>query len=604
MSFRHRLALLLVVTLVAVQALTALFIYGYVRSDLVKKAERELTAELEQFTRQLDFLSERVTDGVQVLSLDYALRAAIARRDVETELSALRNHGHRIGTERMLLIGLQGEIAADTRQAGGPDGKFPFPKLLQAAASADKGTALAAIDGYIYWIVVVPVRAPVPIAFIAAFIPVDNGLLEKLRSIASLPRSITLATKAMDGTWTIAAQSADRVGLLPPTSYADTGQAVSHATAADGREYLSVVGRLQTLAESAPVVAVVAYPLHEALAVYRTIVTAMLVILILALLAALGGAMFIVRGVSRPLEGLAAVAQRIASGDYTPPPVFRQRHEVGRLGNALREMTSAIAEREAALTGAIESMEIALAQAVTANEAKSQFLTNMSHEFRTPLNAILGFSGMLEQQVFGPLGQGRYVEYARDIQLSANHLLALVQRMLDLAEAAAGRLQIAHDSIAPGVLLRESVILLKPFSEKSGVRILLASEATQWPRMAGDAAKMRQAFINLLHNAVKFSPAGAEVTISGAVKQERLTVRICDRGAGIEPDLLPIIVRPFHRLRSSLDGRQQGAGVGLPFAKAIIELHGGKLVLESTPNVGTTAIIELPLAAEPMRHAA
>jgi signal transduction histidine kinase len=408
----------------------------------------------------------------------------------------------------------------------------------------------------------------------------------------------------MDGMWTIAAQDAVRAEVTLPDSIRDSEEKSRRIRGADGREYLSVSMRLKTTEGSAPVIAIVAYPFDDALAVYRAIITAMLAILVIALLAALAGAMIIVRGASRPLEGLAAAAQRIAAGDYTPPPAFKKRDEMGRLAAALRDMTSAIAEREAALTGAIESMEISRSQAIHASEAKSQFLTNMSHEFRTPLNAIVGFSEMLEQQVFGPLGQPRYLEYARDIRASANHLLALVQRMLDLAEAEAGRLSISHDSVAPGVLVRESMILLRPFSEKSGVRILIPREIVHWPRVLGDAAKLRQAFINLLHNAIKFSPFGTDVRISGETEHNCLIVRISDNGIGIEPHLLPLVVRPFHRLRSSLDGRDQGAGLGLPFARAIIELHGGKLSLESTPKIGTTVVVALPLATESERQAA
>jgi signal transduction histidine kinase len=601
MSFRHRLALFLIATLVVVQSLTALFVYGYVRSDILGRAERELSAELGQFTRQLNFLSERVTDGVRVLSLDYALRSAIAKRDHDTELSALNNHGRRIGAARMLLIGLGGTIEADTSKASRQGQNFLFPALLASAATANKGTGLTAIDGKVNWTVVVPVRAPVPIAFIAAFIPVDNALLERLREVASIPRSIMLAVQDAEGQWTVAAQSAAFPGML--SRPAGSRQKASQVRGSDGREYLSITGLLATAEDSAPVMATVAYPLDEALAVYRAIITAMLIVLVAALLLALTGSMLIVRGVSRPLESLAAYARRIAAGDYTPPPVFKQQHEVGHLAKALGNMTRSIAEREAALTGAIESMEITRAQAVRANEAKSEFLTNMSHEFRTPLNAIIGFSEMVEQQVLGPVGQPRYLDYVRDIKTSGRHLLGVVQRMLDLSEAESGRLTIAREEIAPGVLLRESVILLQPFSEKSGVRIVLP-EIAEWPHMAGDAAKLRQAFINVLHNAVKFSPVGADVVVAGAVEGGRLALRISDRGIGIEPDMLPIIVRPFHRLRSSLDGRQQGAGVGLPFAKAIIELHGGRLSLESAPNIGTTVTIELPLTAEPVRNAA
>jgi signal transduction histidine kinase len=267
-------------------------------------------------------------------------------------------------------------------------------------------------------------------------------------------------------------------------------------------------------------------------------------------------------------------------------------------------MTRSIAEREAALMGAVESMDVTRREAVLANEAKSQFLTNMSHELRTPLNAIVGFSEMLEQQVLGPVGVPRYVDYARDIRDSGKYLLGLIERMLDLAGAESGNLAIAREAIAPCILLRESVILLRSFADKIGVEISLPDNAMTWPLILGDAPRLRQAFVNIVHNAVKFSPESSEVTITAAIDGRQLHLRITDRGAGIDPKLLSSVVRPFHRLRSALDGREQGMGVGLPFAKAIVELHGGTLVLESTPDVGTTVCIVLPLMAGTLHDAA
>src|SRR3954453_5375217 len=140
MSFRYRLALFLVVTLVAVQALTAAVAYLYLRHNLVERAKHELTAEMRVFTHQLEFLSERVTDAVKVSSLDYALRAAIAQHDRNTELSALRNHAQRIGATRMMLVGLDGSVEMDTgapRTLGGP---FPFPTLLEKAGAQDEAS--------------------------------------------------------------------------------------------------------------------------------------------------------------------------------------------------------------------------------------------------------------------------------------------------------------------------------------------------------------------------------------------------------------------------------------------------------------------------------
>ncbi len=601
MSFRHRLALFLVITLVAVQALTAVFAYAYLRNDLVERGQRELTAAMGVFTRQLDFLSDRVADGVQVLSLDFALRSAIAQRDYGTELSALRNHGRRIGATRMLIVGLDGRINADTGQALNGE-NFPYPGLLRQAATGDKGTALATINGQIYWIVTVPVRAPVPIAFIAACIPVNDALLEKLRSISSAPHAIVLTTLGPTGHWMIAAESAMHLRRidLPSTNYITPSSSV---ISEDGKEYLAVTAPLKAVSGSAPIAAMLDYPLDEALAAYRRVFAPMLGVLFIGLLAMLVGITLIVRGVSRPLEMLAGAARRIATGDYTPLPQVRQRDEVGQLANALAAMTVSISEREQALHEAVAAMQSAKDEAVRANEAKSQFLSNMSHELRTPLNAIVGFSEMIGQQVMGPIGVPRYADYARDIHGAGQHLLTLVERMLDLAEAEANRLVIARAPLSPGVQIVEAAADLRDFADKSGVRIVFPGEPAQWPQVEGDAVRLRQGFYNLIHNAVRFTPSGGSVIISGRDEGGRLAIKIADSGIGMDPELLASVIRPFHRLRSAFDGKHQGAGLGLPFANVVIELHGGSLALESRLGRGTTVTVTLPTAGAMKRAA-
>jgi signal transduction histidine kinase len=604
MSFRYRLALFLIAILVVVQALTAAFAYVYLRHNLVERGKRQLIAEMGVFTRQLDFLSERVTDAVTVASLDYALRSAIAQHNRNTEVSALRNHGQRIGATRMMLVGLDGSLEVDTARVGKSGGAFQFPTLLEAAAVMDRGTGLGTLDGHIYWIVAVPVRAPVPIAFIAAFIPVDGVLLEKLRTISAEPREILLATRDAGGRWRVGAESRSRLPHpdLPQNLGAATNS--SNETEQDGHDYLTVTAPLEAAKGSAPIVAMLSYPLDEALAAYRSIVFPLLLILALALLAALAGAMVIVRGVSRPLEVLAVSARRIASGDYTAPPKLRQRDEIGHLADALINMTHSIAERETALKQAAEAMETARNEAVRANEAKSQFLANMSHELRTPLNAIVGFSEMLGHQVLGPLGVPRYAEYAQDIHASGEQLLALVERMLDLAEAEANRLALDTTSLNPADLLQQAMLGLKSFSEKSKVTLVLRNTLDHPVRMEGDAAKLRQAFTNIIHNAVKFTPAGGEVRVSASTNDGRLAIQIADSGIGMDPELLDSVVRPFHRLRSALDGQHQGAGLGLPFAKVVIELHGGTLALASQSGTGTIVDIVLPVESAAMSRAA
>src|SRR3954471_11347111 len=203
MNFRKRLALFLVVTLVVLQGVTALLAYGVIRSNLVEQVKGQLQATASVFMRQLNVLSERVSDYVEVLSLDYALRKAVAEDDQATALSALRNHGNRVGATRMLLVGLDGKITADTTGERAVGQAFPFSDLIETASDRDKGASLAVLDGVIYWIVVVPVRAPVPIAFIAACVPVNDALLEKLRQLSSFPQSLALATTDGKDGWSV-----------------------------------------------------------------------------------------------------------------------------------------------------------------------------------------------------------------------------------------------------------------------------------------------------------------------------------------------------------------------------------------------------------------
>jgi signal transduction histidine kinase len=599
MTFRRRLALFLIVTLIGVQVLSAAIGYAFLRHSLVEKGKRELTQEAAVFTRQLNVLSERATEGVEVLSLDYALRQAIAQRDYDTELSALRNHGHRIGATRMMLVGLDGKINADTGAPFQQGGAFVYSSLLSDAAVNNRSTALATLDGRVYWIVAVPVLAPVPIAFIAACIPVDNALLDKLRAMSVEQRSIALATRAND-VWEVVARTKDYANVTLPSRHAIEASVVG----TNGREFLTVTAPLQTAAHSAPVFVILDYPLDEALAPYLAIAKPILAVVAGALVLALIGSMLIVRTFSQPLEQLAAAARRIAGGDYTKPERLKQRDELGHLSDALINMTQSIAEREAALTSAINSLEIARNEAVRANEAKSHFLANMSHELRTPLNAIVGFGEMLQQEVLGPIGVKRYGEYASDIVGCGHHLLSLVAKMLDLADFEAGRLEIRREAVSLATLLRNSITLLQPLADKGGVELRIAGEIAALPDFMGDPAKLGTAIHGVLHNAVKFTPKGGRISVSASRTREAVSFAVEDTGIGMEPEDTAFVVRPFHRLRSALDGQHQGTGLGLPFAKAIVDQHGGALTIYSMPGEGTRVEIVLPLAAKAMSDAA
>jgi len=385
MSFRLRLSLLFVATLVAVQIFTALLVYAVARRALIADGERQLTAGAAAVARQLDDISNRVADNVQVLSLDYALRSAIAQRDQSTVLSALRNHGRRIGADRMLLIGLDDTIRSDTSNPNAADaGKFPFPDLAEAALERP-AAAVVAMDGKAYWMIVVPVYAPEPIALIAAGIPVDNPLLARLQQLSALPNTIELVSDTGGGHWTDVARGTESVSLADAMKAAGQPLPLQPTLVhAGGREYVALATRLRESQKSAPVAAVLGYSLDDALRPYRSVALAWASLVALGLGAGLIVAMLIARSVAAPIETLAATVHRVESGDYTAPENIHATSEIGQLAAAFTNMTHAIAEREErirhqalhdALTGlpnrkaAESAIQQALAQASTASGA-------------------------------------------------------------------------------------------------------------------------------------------------------------------------------------------------------------------------------------------
>ena len=327
--------------------------------------------------------------------------------------------------------------------------------------------------------------------------------------------------------------------------------------------------------------------------------------LLAATLAAIYGARRFVR---EPIEGLLNVAAEWRNGnDDARVRVQDPRSEIGHLGAAFNAMADALAARHTAqkqaeeelrhLNATLESrVEQRTTELANANKAKSMFLANLNHELRTPLNAINGFSEMIHDQILGPIGVPKYREYAYDILRSGTHLLSLVDQMLDLSTVEAGKLKIERVPTEPGILLDESLVMLRFMAERGRVEIAVEGEPSAWPVLQGDSVKLKQVFVNLLGNAIKFTPAGGRVTVSGEFGDAWLRIRISDNGIGMRAEEIPLVVQPFYRASSAYDGKHQGAGLGLPFAKAVVELHGGSLAIESRLASGTTVTITLPAA--------
>jgi signal transduction histidine kinase len=235
----------------------------------------------------------------------------------------------------------------------------------------------------------------------------------------------------------------------------------------------------------------------------------------------------------------------------------------------------------------------AKSQAEAASLSKSRFLANVSHELRTPLNAIIGFSEIIAGEILGPGVNRKYREYAANIVESARHLLDIINSVLDLAKNDAGKLRVADESVELNDIVEGCLRLIQDQCERA--QLTLDVKPSPEPvRVSADSTKLRQVFLNLLSNAIKFTePDGAISVAVEAVDSERVAVIIGDTGIGMAPDEIPIALAPFEQVDNKLARRYQGTGLGLPLAKALIELQGGNLVISSEPGKGTRVRVSL-----------
>ncbi len=243
--------------------------------------------------------------------------------------------------------------------------------------------------------------------------------------------------------------------------------------------------------------------------------------------------------------------------------------------------------REAVLTEARQQAEFA-------NRAKSEFLANMSHELRTPLNAIIGFSEMIRDGAFGPVGNAKYIEYAGDIHESGAHLLELINDILDLSKVEAGEIALNEEIVDFARALHACVRLVGARARANGLA-LDVDIPDDLPHLLADERKVKQIFINLLSNAIKFTEPGGRVSLRVSVRADRdIEAVVADTGIGIAPRDIDQVMKPFFQVDSRLARKYEGTGLGLPLCKSLVALHGGSLKLESEVGVGTRVRIVFP----------
>lgn len=238
-------------------------------------------------------------------------------------------------------------------------------------------------------------------------------------------------------------------------------------------------------------------------------------------------------------------------------------------------------------------LAVANAEAQKANFAKSQFLANMSHELRTPLNAIIGFSDIMESEVFGKIDNQRYAGYISDIKSSGVHLLSIINEILDLSKIEAGKEDLYEEEVDLNDVAQIAARLVRHHAQEKKIKLDVDISNGELILMADERA-IKQIILNLLSNAIKFTPEGGSIAVMTAQITDHIVVQVCDTGIGISADELGTIADPFVQLESTLTNANAGTGLGLSIATRLADLHGGRIEFESVVGEGTTASLILP----------
>ncbi|MCZ6764492.1 MAG: ATP-binding protein, partial [Alphaproteobacteria bacterium] len=228
-----------------------------------------------------------------------------------------------------------------------------------------------------------------------------------------------------------------------------------------------------------------------------------------------------------------------------------------------------------------------------ANRSKSEFLANMSHELRTPLNAIIGFSEVMEQELFGPMGHANYKDYAGDILYSGRHLLNIINDILDVSKAEAGMIDLSEEVVDLADVIEACLRLIRPRAVEKDLTVE-ADLPQQNIQIRADKRRLKQVVLNLLSNAVKFTEKGGVIVELRSDPKEGVILRVIDTGIGISQADLDRVMEPFVQADSTLSRSAEGTGLGLPLSRSLVEFHGGELTITSELGKGSIATVRLP----------
>jgi diguanylate cyclase (GGDEF)-like protein len=352
-SFQTKLALFFTALFLLLQGAAFFTVQEAIVQNIFDQSRDQLVAANRIFADRIQTHVAALSEGAQILASDFGFRTAVATSDKPTILSALDNLGARISADRVLLINLDYKVVADTQNPDAGQIEFPFYDLIDRAEVEDRAEAFTTLNDVIYEMVVVPVLAPVPIAYIAIGIEIDSGFAEDLRRQSTLPLDVTFVTGGSSTRWTPAVSTlpagaqTDLPDALARVSLESVGADVPVTLTLAGSDYVTLIQPLQTPDGSDGVSTILQYSLDLALVPYQPLFVVLAALAIIALAVALVGSIAIARGVSKPIRTLDEAARRIQAGSYEDKVTVSQGDEIGRLGETFNQMMDGIAEREA-----------------------------------------------------------------------------------------------------------------------------------------------------------------------------------------------------------------------------------------------------------------
>jgi signal transduction histidine kinase len=573
---------LLVTTLAGV-----LLVVNYVNLRSARAAvDEELALGERVFQLLLEQNNQQLSQAAAILSLDFAFREAVATRDVQTTQSVLANHGARIGADLATLVSLDRVVLADAIERDTAGRAFPYPWLITAAEREGSAAGLVVKNGSLYQLVLVPVRAPEPIAWAAFGLLLRDRFDKQLQGLTRMKLAF-FERNTGDPGWR-------RLSATPPDDLQEAErEALSRGGAAASRSLTiqTAAGEFGALLVplerrgSVELAATLARSVDQAMAPYRRLAAILLALGVAALLLSVAGSVLIARGITRPIQALAEMSRRIEKGDFTHPVVITTQDEVGELASrfnlmreGLRELNENLEKRVADRTAELQS----------ANGQLEAFSYSVSHDLRAPLRAIEGFAENLRRQAAGELSEDN-------------------RRLLDRIEANARRMDALITDLLAFARTSRSVMNLEPVDLNLLAREVIVELRDSYPRTAievgplrtvnADRALLRQVLFNLIGNALKFSAKrdAPRVEIGCADVAGENTLFVRDNGAGLDMKFSGKLFGVFQRMHRQ--DEFEGTGIGLAIVHNIVQRHGGRIWVDSAPGQGATFYFTLGDAA-------